>query len=131
MRVATGFLVSLSSLGLALALVGLYGSVSHAAARRTREWGIRAALGASRSKIVWTALRDGIALLAWGATIGVPLAILAIRPITDLLPSGIDPWDFAPFAGVVLLLLATGAAASWIPAQRAARVDPSVALRLD
>ena len=131
MRVATGFVGSLSGLGVALALVGLYGSVSYAVGRRTRELGIRAALGASRSRIVWTALRDGIAVLACGAIIGVPLAFLAVRPLVDLLPAGVDPWAPAPFFGIMLLLLATGAAAAWIPARRAARIDPSMALRHD
>jgi putative ABC transport system permease protein len=131
MRVATGFVGSLSGLGLAMALAGLYGSVSYAVGRRTRELGIRAALGASRRRIVWTALRDGIAVLACGAIIGVPLAFLAIRPLVDLLPAGVNPWDAAPLLGGMLLLLATGAAAAWIPARRAAKIDPSTALRQD
>jgi putative ABC transport system permease protein len=131
MRVATGFVGSLSGLGLAMALAGLYGSVSYAVGRRTRELGIRAALGASRRRIVWTALRDGIAVLACGAMVGAPLAFLAIRPLVDLLPAGVNPWDAAPFLGVMLLLLATGTAAAWIPARRAARIDPSMALRQD
>jgi putative ABC transport system permease protein len=129
MRVATGFLGSLSGLGLTLSLIGLYGAVSNAVRRRTRELGIRAALGASRSRIVSAALRDGIAVLACGAAVGTPLAILAIRPLTDLLPAGIDPWEPAPFLGVLFLLLGTGLAAAWIPARRAAVISPSVALR--
>jgi putative ABC transport system permease protein len=129
MRVATGFLGSLSSLGLALSLIGLYGSVSYAVGRRTREFGIRGALGASRPRIVRTALRDGVAVLACGALIGAPLALSAIRPLVDLFPAGFNPWAPAPLLGVVLFLLATGAAAIWIPARRAATVDPSTALR--
>jgi predicted permease len=131
LRVATGFVGSSSVLGVGLALVGLYGSVSYAVGRRTREFGIRAALGATRSSIVWTAVRDGIAVLMCGATIGVPLSLLAIRPLTDLIPDGLDPWAPAPVIGVVLLLLVTGFVASWIPAQRAARIQPSLALRQD
>ncbi|MFN7998019.1 MAG: ABC transporter permease [Bryobacteraceae bacterium] len=129
MRVATGFLGSLSALGLALSLIGLYGSVSYAVGRRTREFGVRAALGASRRRIVWTALRDGVAVLACGAAIGTPLAILAIRPLVDLFPAGLDPWAPAALSGVGLLLMATGAVAIWLPARRAARIDPSLALR--
>ena len=129
MRVATGFLGSLSGLGLTLSLVGLYGSVSHAVGRRTRELGIRAALGASRRRIAGTVLRDGAGVVACGAAVGVPLAIAAIRPLVDLLPAGVDPWAITPFAGVALLLLATSSAAIWIPARRAAKIDPSVALR--
>jgi putative ABC transport system permease protein len=131
LRVATGFVASFSVLGMALALVGLYGSVSYAVGRRTREFGIRAALGATRSSIVWTAVRDGIAVLMCGTMIGVPLSLLAIRPLTGLIPDGVNPWAPAPFIGVLLLLFATGSVASWIPAQRAARIQPSAALRQD
>ncbi len=129
MHVATGFLVSLSSLGLALSLIGLYGSVSYAVGRRTREFGIRAALGASRQRIVQTALRDGVAVVACGVVLGAPLALSVIRPLVDLFPAGFNPWAPAPLLEVVLLLFATSAAAIWIPARRAARVDPSMALR--
>lgn len=131
LRVATGFVGSFSVLGVVLALVGLYGSVSYAVGRRTREFGIRAALGANRSRIVWAAVRDGIAVLICGSVIGVPLSLVAIRPLTDLIPDGVNPWAPAPFTGVVLLLLATGLIASWIPAQRAAGTQPSLALRQD
>ena len=129
MRVASVFVGSLSGLGLALALVGLYGSVSYAVGRRTREMGIRAALGASRGRIVWAALRDGVGVLICGAMVGIPLAVSAIRPLADLIPDGVNPWDLAWFSAVTLLLLATGCAAAWVPARRAARVDPSIALR--
>lgn len=129
MRVATGFVASLSGLGLGLSLIGLYGSVSYAVGRRTRELGIRAALGASRHRIVWTALRDGIAVLTCGATLGIPLAVLTIRPLVDLLPAGVNPWNPAQFLLVILLLLATGAAAIWVPARHAVRIDPAMALR--
>jgi ABC-type antimicrobial peptide transport system permease subunit len=112
-----------------LSLVGLYGSVSYAVGRRTREMGIRAALGASHSRIVWAALRDSVAVLACGAIVGIPLAVSAIRPLADLIPDGVNPWDPAWFSVVTLMLLATGCAAAWIPARRAAHVDPSIALR--
>ena len=128
-RVATGFLGSLSGLGLALSLIGLYGSVSYAVGRRTREFGIRSALGASQPNMIWSALRDGVAVLACGAGIGAPLALSAIRPLVDLFPAGFNPWAPAPLLGVVLMLFATGAVAIWVPARRALRVDPSVALR--
>lgn len=131
LRVATGFVGSFSVLGVTLALVGLYASVSYAVGRRTREFGIRAALGASRSSIAWTAIRDGMAVLLFGAIAGVPLSLLAIRPLVDLIPAGVDPWAPAPHIGVVILLLLTGAIASWIPSRRAAKVQPSVALRHD
>jgi putative ABC transport system permease protein len=129
MRVASGFVGSLSGLGLVLALVGLYGSVSYAVGRRTREMGIRAALGATRSRILLTALRDGMAVVAGGTLAGLALAMAAIQPLVDLLPAGVNPWDPLMFAAVGALVLLTGAMAALVPARRAAQVDPSVALR--
>ncbi|SPE37389.1 conserved membrane hypothetical protein [Candidatus Sulfopaludibacter sp. SbA6] len=129
MRVAAGFVGSLSGLGLLLILTGLYSSVSYATRRRTREMAIRAAVGATRSTILWTAMQDGVAVLACGVVVGLPLAVAAIRPLTDILPDGVDPWDPAMFAAVGVLLLAAGAAAAWIPAMSAAGVDPLLALR--
>ncbi len=129
MRVVTAFLGSLSGLGLTLSLIGLYGSISYAVGQRTHEFGIRAALGASQRRIVWTALRDGVAVLTCGAGIGAPLALLSIRPLVNLFPDGFHPWSLAPLAGVVILLLTTGFVAIWVPARRAARIDASVALR--
>jgi len=131
MRVAAGFLGALSGLGLLLSLVGIYGSVSYAVGRRTREFGIRAAFGASRRRIVWSAVRDSIAVLTCGAALGAGAAILAIRLLADLLPTGVNPWAPLPLLGAMSMLLATGAAAGWIPARRAANIDPSAALRQD
>jgi putative ABC transport system permease protein len=131
MQVASGFVGCLSGLGLALALVGLYGSVSFAVGRRTREMGIRAALGATRSRILFTAMRDGMLVVGGGIFVGLALAVAVIRPLVDLLPEGVNPSDPLMFAAVGALVLATGAAATLFPARRAARVDPAVALRND
>jgi predicted permease len=129
MRAAAGFVGSLSGLGLLLVLTGLYSSVSYATRRRTREMAIRAAVGATRGTIVWTAIRDGMAVLVCGVVVGFLLAVAAIRPLTDILPDGVNPWGLPMFAAVGLLLLATGAVAAWIPARGAANVEPSLALR--
>jgi putative ABC transport system permease protein len=129
MRVATGFIGSLSALGLLLVLTGLYSSVSYATRRRTREMAIRSALGAPRSTILWTAIRDGIAVVACGMVLGLPLAIAAIRPLTGILPDGLNPWDPFMFSAVGLLLLATGAGAAFLPARFATHIDPSFTLR--
>ncbi len=129
MRVAAGFVGSLSALGLLLALTGVYSSVSYATRRRTREMAIRAAVGATRSAILWTAIRDGLAVLTCGVALGLPLAIAAIRPLTGILPDSVNPWDAVMFSAVCLLLLATGAGAAFLPARFAANVDPSHALR--
>lgn len=129
MRVAAAFAGSLGCIALLLVLTGLYSSISYATRRRTREMAIRAAVGATRKAIVWTAISDGVAVLACGVMAGFPLAVAAIRPLTDILPDGVDPWSVSMFAAVTLVLLAVGACAAWIPAREAARVDPSFALR--
>jgi putative ABC transport system permease protein len=129
MRVAAGFVGSLSALGLLLVLTGLYSSVSYATRRRTREMAIRAAIGATRANILWAAIRDAVAILVCGIVVGLPLAIAAIRPLTDILPAGVDPWNPVMFLLVGILLLATGAGAAFLPARFAANVDPSFALR--
>ena len=129
MRVAAGFAGSLAGIGLLLVLTGLYGSVSYATRCRTREMAIRAAIGATRSNILRTAIGDGITVLACGVLAGLPLAVGAIRPVADLLPDGVNPSSIGMFAAVALVPLAVGTAAAWIPAQEAANVDPSLALR--
>jgi hypothetical protein len=129
MRIAALFASSLAGIGLLLVTTGLYSSVSYATRRRTREMAIRAAVGATRFTIVRTAISDGMTVLACGIVVGLPLAIAAIRPLTDILPDGVDPWNGGMFAAVALVLLAIGAAAAWIPAREAANVDPSMALR--
>ena len=127
MRMAAAFVTSIGGIGLVLALVGVYGSVSYAVSRRTREFGIRAALGATRARILWTALRDGALLLTASAMAGLLLAISAIRPLVDLLPDGVDPWDPRLFAAA-LALIASGILGAALPARRAAQVDCVAAL---
>ena len=129
MRMAALLVGSLSAAGLLLALVGLYAAVAYAVGKRTREMGIRVALGDTRGRIVWTALADGMAVLAVGAAIGLGLAILAIRPVVGIVPDGVNPWAAGQFAAVLALLLSAGAAAALLPARRAASVDPASALR--
>jgi predicted permease len=129
MRVAAGFVGSMSFVGLVLALIGLSSSVWYATQRRTREMAIRAAVGATRFAILWAAIKDSVAVLMCGIAAGLPLALAAIRPLTGLLPDGLDPWNPVLFAAVAGTLLAAGIGAAWIPARSAANVDPSVALR--
>jgi ABC-type antimicrobial peptide transport system permease subunit len=106
-----------------------YGSVSYATGRRRREMGIRAALGATRGRILFAALRDGMVVAVCGILIGMALAVAAIRPLVDVLPAGVNPWDPLTFAGVGAFVLATAAGAALVPARRAAKVDPAVVLR--
>ena len=129
MRIAATFAGSLAGIGLLLVLTGLYSSVSYATRSRTREMAIRAAVGATRPMILWTAISDSMAVLVCGVAVGLPLAVAAIRPLTDILPDGVDPWNIGMFAAVTLVLVCVGAGAAWIPARDAANADPWIALR--
>ena len=111
-----------------LATVGLYGVISYTVARRTNEIGIRIALGAGRNSVMRLILREMGMLLAVGLGAGVLIALVAGRAAATLL-FGLQPNDPLTFAaaGAVLAMVAMGA--SYVPARRAARVDPMVALR--
>jgi predicted permease len=116
--------------GLALAMVGLYGVMSFSVSRRTREIGIRMALGAGKSSIVGMVIRQGLALTGAGMAIGLVLALAASRFAQSLL-YGVSPRDLETFVGVPLVLGAIALAASLIPARRASKTDPMQALRYE
>ena len=113
-----------------LAAIGLYAVIMQAVNRRTREIGLRMALGASRREIVALVFRQGIRPLALGLFIGLVLALATGRVLRSLLV-GVDPSDPLTFAGVVLVLLAAGVLGCLVPARRAIRVDPMVTLRYE
>ena len=115
-------------LTLALSIVGVYGVMSAAVTERTREYGIRVALGATRGRINSHVLWQAAAPLASGIVAGLALAWWGGRLVTSLL-FGIVPLDAPSFATAAFVILAAGLAAAWIPARRASRVDPIVALR--
>jgi len=115
-------------MALLLTAIGLYGVVSFAVAQRTREVGLRMALGAQRRSVLLLVLRHGIRLTAVGLLIGIAGAVGGARLISHLL-YGVTPADAGTFAGVALVLAATAVVATLIPARRATRVDPVVALR--
>jgi putative ABC transport system permease protein len=117
-----------AALALVLASVGIYGVVAYLAARRTREMGIRIALGARRRHVLRLVFRDGMRPVFLGLAAGVIPAFAAVRAMRGLLFE-IEPADPISFVIAALLLLATAAAAALIPARRATRVDPLVALR--
>ena len=117
-------------ISLALAAIGLYGVQSGDVEERTREIGVRSALGASPRSILRLILRRGMTLTGIGICIGIVAAAIATRTLTALL-FGITPLDMLTYAGVVALLVVSAAAASYIPARRAAKVDPMVALRYE
>jgi predicted permease len=115
-------------LAVVLACVGLYGVMAYSVARRTSEIGIRMALGAGRAQIVGTILRESALLILAGVALGLPVAIAAARMISSRL-YGLKPADPLTIAGTILLLAAVTGLASYIPAHRATKVDPLVALR--
>jgi putative ABC transport system permease protein len=111
--------------------VGVYSVLAYATARKTHEIGIRIALGAERADVLRLVIKAGLRLVTAGVAIGLIVSLLLGRAIGAELSRGVKPYDPATLAGMTLLLVATGALACWIPARRAARVDPMVALRYE
>ena len=119
-----------SGLALTLASVGLYGVVSFIAGRRTREIGVRIALGARRGDVLKLVLGEGLKLVAGGLVVGVVAALMLTRLLESMV-YGVSLRDPLIFALVILLMIAVSALACWLPARRAMRVDPVVALRYE
>jgi putative ABC transport system permease protein len=115
---------------LVLAAVGIYGVLSGSVTERTREIGVRLALGASRRHILTLVVRQGMTLTGLGIAAGLCAAWVASRALVSLL-FGVSPLDPAVYLGVVALLAAVSVFACWVPAWRAARVDPSITLRAE
>ncbi len=118
----------LGAIGLILALVGVYGVISYVVTQRTREVGIRIALGADGTEIQWMLVRQGLAFGLIGVALGSAVSLVATRYLQSLI-YGVTAHDPVTFGGVALLLVLVAAGASWIPARRATRIDPLVALR--
>ncbi|MCC7376765.1 MAG: ABC transporter permease [Verrucomicrobiales bacterium] len=121
-------LVGFAGIALLLAAIGLYGVIAYAVTQRTRELGIRMALGANRRDVLALIVSQGMKLVAGGLVLGLVGAIGLTRVLHRML-YGIKPTDPATFAGVSLVLLAVALFACWLPARRASRADPMVALR--
>jgi putative ABC transport system permease protein len=117
-----------SAAALALAAVGIYGLVAFATSQRTREFGIRMALGARSRDIVLGVVRQGFFLGAWGVALGLAGSLLLTRFLAGLLYR-VSPTDPAVLAQIALLLLGVAALGAYLPARRAAEVDPAAALR--
>jgi ABC-type antimicrobial peptide transport system permease subunit len=117
-------------LALALACIGLYGVMAYDVARRTREIGVRMALGASARRVAQLVLRETMWLVGIGVVIGLGAALAATRWVNSLL-YGLQPHDPLTIGLAVLTLLIVAAIAGYLPARRASRVDPMVALRHD
>jgi predicted permease len=116
--------------GLALLLmsIGLYGVIAHGVQRRTREIGIRISIGARRADVLWMVLRESLGLVSLGIAAGIPLSFWLLKIVAGQL-FGVTATDPLTIAGATLVLLIAAAVAGYLPARRAARVDPLVALR--
>jgi putative ABC transport system permease protein len=127
-RLGAALLLVFGVMALVLAAAGLYGVIAYSVSRRTREIGLRMALGARRAGVLGLVMRQGLGLAAVGIGVGLAGAAAAGGVLSSLLYGigAIDPPAFAVAAG---LLVAVAALATWVPARRAARVDPIVALR--
>jgi len=129
-RISALLSTSLGAVALLLAALGLYGLLAYLVAERTRDIGIRIALGARLAGITGSVVGGGLGLVAVGAVTGVAGSLLVLRPLATLL-FGVTPNDLPTYATVIVLLAAVAALASYVPARRAARIEPLTALRYE
>jgi predicted permease len=118
------------AISLILACIGLYGLLAYAVSRRTNEIGLRVALGAGRREVQWLVVRDSVLLVIAGIAAGVPAALAATKLIQKML-YGVEPADPMSIIAAVGAMAVVAAIAAWLPARRAARVDPVIALRYE
>jgi putative ABC transport system permease protein len=111
-----------------LACIGLYGVLATAVRQRTAEIGVRMALGATRGRIVSLVIRDGLTLIGTGLVLGLVVAVWLTRAMATMLV-GVRPTDPATYAATMALFVVIAVIACWIPARRAAAIDPAAALR--
>ena len=129
-RLMTSLFGSIALLALALSCIGLYGIMAYNVARRTGEMGIRKALGARPWDVAWPILREALTLAAIGVAIGLPVALALVQVMRSVV-YGIEPHDPLTIIGTVGIMVTVAALAAWIPARRAAKVDPMEALRYE
>jgi ABC-type antimicrobial peptide transport system permease subunit len=129
-RFNTMILTAFAGIALALSLLGIYGLLAYSVTERSREIAIRMALGAKRQDVLWRTLRSALAL----AGIGISVGLIASAGLTRFLSSllyDVRPLDAGAIFGAVIVLLACSALAGWLPARRAASIDPMQALRTE
>jgi putative ABC transport system permease protein len=119
-----------AGVGLVLVAVGVYSVIAYTVSRQTREIGIRMALGASRGSVIGMVLRMGMVLIGVGLAAGIVVSFAVNRVLASELfgVTAHDPWTYI---GVALVVVAVGVTACWVPAQRATRIDPVIALRFE
>jgi ABC-type antimicrobial peptide transport system permease subunit len=129
-RLYLGLLGTFAGVALVLAVAGIYGVISYSVAQRTREFGIRLALGSEVTRVQRLVVWNGARLALLGLAIGLPAAFGLTRLIAGLL-YGVAPWDPVTFVGVAVVLGAVSLVASYVPARRVSRVDPIIAMRTE
>jgi predicted permease len=129
-RLVAEVIAAVGVVGLALSVLGLYAVIAYSVSQRTREIGIRMAVGASERRVLGMVLRQGLTLAAVGVTIGL-LAALALSSVLGELLNGVNPRDPAAYASATVVLFVVTLLATYIPARRASQVDPQSALRAD
>jgi putative ABC transport system permease protein len=129
-RFNLALLTSMAGLALLLAAIGIYGVISYSVVQRSHEMGIRLALGASKADLLRLVVGHGVLVAGTGVVIGVATALGLARVMASLL-FGVKPHDPVTFTFVALLLIGVAAVASYIPARRAGKVDPVIALRCE
>jgi ABC-type antimicrobial peptide transport system permease subunit len=127
-KVATMALGVLGAMGAILSITGIFGMAAYSVSRRLKEFGIRVALGARRTAVLESALGRAVRLLAIGSALGLVLGLLATRVLASIVYQA-TPRDPIVLTGVVIAMSLLGLLATWIPAQRALRVDPMILLR--
>jgi putative ABC transport system permease protein len=130
-RFALLLMIIFGGVGLILVTVGVYSVLAYTTAQKTHEIGIRMALGAERANVLRLVIAEGLRLVLAGVAIGLGVSLLLGRAVESELWPGVKPYDPVTLASTVVLLLATSVLACWIPARRAAQVDPMVALRCE
>jgi ABC-type antimicrobial peptide transport system permease subunit len=129
-RMRTMLLGSFALSALLIAMLGIYGVMTYAVTQRRHEIGIRMAIGAEWTDVVWLVLRRAILIVGAGAAIGIAASVAVTRTLTSFLFE-VTPTDPVAIGGVTVLLVLVGLTAAWLPARRAAQTDPVEALRVE